>query len=1167
MREKLKARSGFVIYLLVVLVILSGVATFITMQKYTPNEISDMSRTQINRINITFNPSINDFVKDGHIVGKTIAPGQPELPVLTKKVELDPTADLVSVNMTYKVVEYQSLEDSLALKYSPKITAGDGHAYSGKLPKKPVEIVTTGGFRNEERFVKLAYFPILMNSGHMVFYKKVVVTISWTDEVESSVVRVRGNSPIGYAIITTKDIVSNSKNLSIYVQFLKNQGYNVYVVTEDDYGYAEGQQRAINIRNWLKNNYIDKNIYYVLLIGNPDPDDPSSSTDSYGDVPMMMTWPRAWGYDRSPTDYFYADLTGNWDLDGDGYYGEWGDDTGSGGVDYVADVYVGRIPVYNHEYQVLDNILSRLMKRDGVPNKILMPMAISNYQNEDNKGWDRTDGQKLPYYVGSFTSSYTNVAMYEGKGINPVDSSAAYYTYDIDEYNFTQEWNKGYGYVLWWAHGWHDSAWRKVWTTDDGDNVPESSEMSWYYFVNTNHTLNYLNPENTIVFQVSCLNGFPETKYNLGYAMLEKAALATISATRVSWYRIGTWSPGENPDNAEVSYLTLKNYIENDTGIGDAFYNAKSHLSSSLYWGNESFMNLMDFNIYGPPEIRKNAPNRILKSPIRINNNEEFEKYADIYGWPGDGSTDNPYIVSNCNIDGHGGSYGIYIGNTTVHFVIENCTIYNLTTYVNYYFHGDGITLYNVTNGKIVNNNIHDTLFGMVVRNSHNNAIMKNKNFSGISYYSIEIVYSEFDVFKDNYIGESSDNIAGIAVIYSMHNKFYNNTFQRDGFYIFGNESTFATQDIPDNNTVNGKPVFYLASADYQSTPGTPPLNAGQIILGNVTNFSVNNYNLSSTTIGIEIGYSRNVSVAGGNYSQNKICGVYVEDGENNKISNISALNNGYYGIYMIVSQYNRIESNNLSSNTYQGIALYWSSNNTIDNNTCMFNGNNGIYLNSSSYNQIINNNCSHNLHYHGVSIDWYSNHNKIYHNELSYNYYEGVWIGDGSSYNTVRWNNISHNSYGIFMRSNKTKYNIISNNNITYNTYYGVWIYQSIDNYIYNNSFYYNYGSGDTYDSQHIQARDDGSNNHWNTTGNPHGYGNYWRDWANNNDTNDQKPPYGIVDWPYKIDGSANAKDYYPLKEPANTTIPEIPSYALIPLLIAFLFIIRISKHHRVSK
>jgi len=49
-------------------------------------------------------------------------------------------------------------------------------------------------------------------------------------------------------------------------------------------------------------------------------------------------------YPESPTDYFYADLTGNWDLDADGYFGEFAGDKGPGGVDFVNEVYCGQDP-------------------------------------------------------------------------------------------------------------------------------------------------------------------------------------------------------------------------------------------------------------------------------------------------------------------------------------------------------------------------------------------------------------------------------------------------------------------------------------------------------------------------------------------------------------------------------------------------------------------------------------------------------------------------------------------------------------------------------------------------------------------------------------------------------------------------------------------------------
>ncbi|NIR25890.1 MAG: hypothetical protein GWO10_17430, partial [candidate division Zixibacteria bacterium] len=165
-----------------------------------------------------------------------------------------------------------------------------------------------------------------------------------------------------YVIITTNAIVANSTKLSNFVTHRQGLGYSVLVVTyENDIQSLTGQapdNRAEKIRQWLINNYATMGIEYVLLIGDPHPYESGE-----GDIPMKMCHPEKHQSNadvvQTPTDYFYADLTGNWDIDGDQDYGEWdpdGNGTGysgdfpvTGGVDFDPEVYVGRIPVYNNE--------------------------------------------------------------------------------------------------------------------------------------------------------------------------------------------------------------------------------------------------------------------------------------------------------------------------------------------------------------------------------------------------------------------------------------------------------------------------------------------------------------------------------------------------------------------------------------------------------------------------------------------------------------------------------------------------------------------------------------------------------------------------------------------------------------------------------------------------
>jgi hypothetical protein len=142
-----------------------------------------------------------------------------------------------------------------------------------------------------------------------------------------------------YVIITTNQIRNTSTALDDFVGHKVSRGFSVIIVTEDDFNQMTGpypNRRAEKIRQWLVENRQAMGIKYVLLIGNPDPDDPMYTHDigdekndpMYDDddyIPMKQMWHNLpgglthWG---DATDWYYADLTGNWDADGDGFYGE-----------------------------------------------------------------------------------------------------------------------------------------------------------------------------------------------------------------------------------------------------------------------------------------------------------------------------------------------------------------------------------------------------------------------------------------------------------------------------------------------------------------------------------------------------------------------------------------------------------------------------------------------------------------------------------------------------------------------------------------------------------------------------------------------------------------------------------------------------------------------------
>jgi hypothetical protein len=394
----------------------------------------------------------------------------------------------------------------------------------------------------------------------------------------------------GYAIITTNAIVAASSKLSDFIAHKQAQGYTVEVVTESQYGGLSGQSpngTAEKIRKWLQDNY--STIKYVLLIGNPDPDDPTIS-DSVGDVPMKMCWPRGseTSYRESPTDYFYADLTGNWNLDGDIYFGEYNGDRGTGGVDFTPEVYVGRIPVYTGVAgwaATLDSILQKTIDYDNSSDtawrkSALLPMSFSDSSTD---GARLAEAMKSGYLNGGGYTSYT---LYQ-QGTSGCDS-----TYSSNETLLNgavrNRWQSNdYGVVTWWGHGNETGAYIGYDTCGSGTILTSSDTSS----LDDGHP--------AFVYQCSCTNGYPENSNNLGYALLKQGAIATVSASRVSWYAVGWSSPSPTyADNASIGYYFMQQIVNEDPA-GKALYDEKSAMGAG--WGSASWMNLMDFNVYGDP--------------------------------------------------------------------------------------------------------------------------------------------------------------------------------------------------------------------------------------------------------------------------------------------------------------------------------------------------------------------------------------------------------------------------------------------------------------------------------------------------------------------------------------------------------------------------------------
>jgi hypothetical protein len=430
-----------------------------------------------------------------------------------------------------------------------------------------------------------------------------------------------------YVILTDESLVG-SINASDFTRWKEETGNKVLVLLQDD-PLIEGQpghDLAERIRNFLRENYLTWGMEYLLIVGDtetipmrycyPDPEDHNFNiSDPYSFIGEV------------PTDYYYADLSlpddVSWDSDGDGYYGEYGEDN----PDFLADIQVGRIPT--SEPSRITYALNKLVSfgEDTGPwkNQALQPGTILFFENQDYSGYPFCDGARLMNQIETdgLMDGWTVSHYSEQSGLRTSDWDWP----AVSEEAFTSDWRQGqYSVVNWSGHGGPHGVGRTVWQWDDGDGVPESHEFWCPFLISVSSNLEDDYP--SIVFAVSCLVGYPEPNLygNLGIDLLTEpyfgAGAGVLSATRPAAIS-GEWPT--DPGGAESLCYEFNRYmIDGPDGsemLGNALYDAKFYSHQNYGWDHiYEYLNLYNYNLYGDPSLLREG----ASTPIVDNGDAGF---------------------------------------------------------------------------------------------------------------------------------------------------------------------------------------------------------------------------------------------------------------------------------------------------------------------------------------------------------------------------------------------------------------------------------------------------------------------------------------------------------------------------------------------------------------
>jgi hypothetical protein len=428
-------------------------------------------------------------------------------------------------------------------------------------------------------------------------------------------------TPTGLAIVTTASIADASTRLAGYIAMREDQGWNVLVATEDEWDVPTGNQldeRADRIRTWLRDSYVDEDLGFVLLVGNPDP-----SGQMQHNVPMKPCAQSSG--EPSITDFYYADLSGLWDQSGNGVVCEFGFDdvdlSGEGAIDFVPEVYVGRIPAYSDGATAVDDIIDRLTAYEQASvdgdihwrRRTLLPDSIYFFENQyGDTGYRRWDGATVGEWLirdQLVPRGMEWTTLYEQEGVSPSHFESHL---PLDTYNVVDQWNRGYGLVFWTGHGSNTGVYRLIWTNDDNQNqVPDWNphELDSPSFMESANLNMLTDAPPPFVVHGSCSNGSPEDSTNLGYSMLRRGAIGTVSASRPAltwhwpteipeiWEKPDAWD-GDVIDIVSEYAVNLLDGMEAGRALGEAI------ALTTNGQGNNSWYQKSIQNLYGDPLVR-----------------------------------------------------------------------------------------------------------------------------------------------------------------------------------------------------------------------------------------------------------------------------------------------------------------------------------------------------------------------------------------------------------------------------------------------------------------------------------------------------------------------------------------------------------------------------------
>jgi len=558
-------------------------------------------------------------------------PGQPMLPEKVYRLLIPPNSE----NVNFEIIDSKKkgLEGNHDVRLGLPIS--DGSHVNTSSPYSEDSLIKISGISNNgnAKFISLRIFPFEYDKTNkkLSYYKNVTVRISYVlnnssllsvfskpktlknkdlddyynkNEVKALNYAVATFPSETHLLIIIPSCLENLFALRVFKKYKKGEGYTVVTqTTENIYSQYYTGDNVEKIRDYLTDyrGWIGGN-FYLLLIGSPYNSAGQTNQSTGGTIPMRYFYPDPLNHrvdnnaeidGRVPSDYYYAELDGNWDANGNGFYGEYNVDTSNS----PPDVYVGRIPF--DDPNIVSLILQKSLafeQRQSDKKKILYAGAFTNFKVRTQDEAVVMEEAMWPDFLE--TKGFSKTTLYEGHGTQ--DSLyLSICSKSLSDKNFTNYIkNDTFGIVAWTSHG-------------DSDKIFGLTKCFNMEFTNTfltnKDTQSFSACSNSIYFSGACLTSTPDWKdgSSLSMNLLKTKAATIVGATRTALGIVGWHVPSDSTYATQtIEYYYIKSITEGKT-CGQSLYETLFDYPATYGVSDSGWVNVFNFaSFYGDPTLR-----------------------------------------------------------------------------------------------------------------------------------------------------------------------------------------------------------------------------------------------------------------------------------------------------------------------------------------------------------------------------------------------------------------------------------------------------------------------------------------------------------------------------------------------------------------------------------